>query len=265
MASTDRDVLPPKQMTELVVVLQGAAPTDRQAFLTGLSHDLRQMLTVIGGTAQLAERRLAASGTAGTGVSDALTIIRDAAKRMTQQLTELEDFAMVDAERSPALDRCPVDLVAMARAAAARHAPISDCHRFSVVVDGGEDVPLVGKWDARRLERVLDNLVDNARKFSPTGGNITITVGREAARAVDGNAGEVAVLQVADEGIGIPKEDLPHVFDWFHRAEHSAAAIPGTGVGLAVVREIIERHGGTVEATSALGGGSTFAVRLPLS
>ncbi len=236
----------------------GAAGGIDQTFLTGLAHDLRQVLTVIHGTTVLTERRLTAAGTPLDTIARALSVIRDAATRMELQITELEHFAVGEPDQAPGGNRRSVDLVAIAHEAAARHAAISDRHRFSVVV-GTPEGGIVGHWDAMRLERALDNLVGNAIKFSPTGGNITLTVGREA-----GADPEVAVLQVRDEGIGIPARDLPHVFECFRRAKNATNTIPGTGVGLAVVRDVIEQHGGTIEAASKLGRGATFTLRLPL-
>ncbi len=117
----------------------------------------------------------------------------------------------------------------------------------------------MGLWDAARLERVLANLLANAIKYSPTGGPVEVRLRRE-----DTPAGAWAVLEVHDEGLGIPPEDLPHIFERFYRGRNVAATIPGTGLGLFVARQIVAQHGGTITAASTPGQGTTFTVRLPL-
>ena len=117
---------------------------------------------------------------------------------------------------------------------------------------------LVGNWDVTRLGRVLDNLLDNAVKYSPRGGAVLVNIG------LDGTALErMAVLSVVDRGEGIPQTDLPHIFERFHRGRN-VGHIPGTGIGLAGVQRIVELHGGTISALSEVGQGTTFTVRLPL-
>jgi signal transduction histidine kinase len=117
--------------------------------------------------------------------------------------------------------------------------------------------PLVLKGDALRLEQVVANLVQNALKYSPGGGVVTIVVEQQAAGVA---------LTVSDQGIGIPAEALPRLFTPYYRAPNTAAAqIAGLGIGLFVVREIVERHGGAISVASVEGQGSTFTVRLPLS
>jgi len=107
------------------------------------------------------------------------------------------------------------------------------------------------------LERVLDNLLSNAVKYSPAGGDITVQVSRETGSGF-------AVLTVADQGLGIPVDDLPYVFERFRRGTNVVGQIAGTGIGLAAVRQVVEQHGGRVTVTSQQGHGSTFTVRLPL-
>jgi signal transduction histidine kinase len=114
--------------------------------------------------------------------------------------------------------------------------------------------PVVGRWDRARLERVVDNLVSNAVKYSPGGGAVEVSVVQD---------GRWAILTVRDQGIGIPPGDLHRVFERFARGGN-VGGIPGSGVGLAAVRHIAEQHGGTVAVESAEGRGTTVTVRLPL-
>jgi signal transduction histidine kinase len=118
---------------------------------------------------------------------------------------------------------------------------------------------IVGVWDAARLERVLDNLLGNALKYSRAGGEITVTVARE-----EGRAGARAVLAVQDQGMGIPAADQPHMFEPFRRGSNVNGRVGGTGLGLAGVRRIVEEYGGTIELASQENEGTTVEVRLPL-
>jgi signal transduction histidine kinase len=113
---------------------------------------------------------------------------------------------------------------------------------------------LVGRWDGARLERVLLNLLANAVKYSPGGGEISLTVSQED---------HWATVVVRDQGLGIPTADLPHIFERFHRAGN-VGRITGTGIGLAEARQIVEQHGGTITVASQEGSGTTFALQLPL-
>jgi signal transduction histidine kinase len=114
--------------------------------------------------------------------------------------------------------------------------------------------------DEARVHRVLANLLANAIKYSPSGGAVRVTV-----KATDGPDGKSALLVVSDEGVGIPRDDLPHIFDRFHRATNVVGRFAGTGLGLASASELVELHGGTISAESEEGKGSTFVVRLPLT
>src|SRR6185436_12943599 len=96
---------------------------------------------------------------------------------------------------------------------------------------------VVGQWDAARLARVLDNLLGNAVKYSPEGGQIAVRVTGD---------GSWATLTMADEGLGIPTADLPRIFERFQRGRNVAGHVPGSGVGLAGVRHVVEQHGGSV-------------------
>ncbi|MDP2183675.1 MAG: HAMP domain-containing sensor histidine kinase [Actinomycetota bacterium] len=111
--------------------------------------------------------------------------------------------------------------------------------------------------DSDRLTQAVGNLISNACRYTPSGGVVTVTLGRD---------GDRALIEVADTGIGIAEEDLERVFSRFWRADGARdRASGGLGIGLAVVKEIVERHGGSVEAANRAGGGSVFAVRVPLA
>jgi signal transduction histidine kinase len=110
-----------------------------------------------------------------------------------------------------------------------------------------------GRFDEKLLRHIFGNLLSNAIKYSPAGGQVRFNVTREDT---------ATVFEVGDQGIGIPAEEVPHLFGSFHRASN-VGAIPGTGLGLAIVKNAVDAHGGTIEVTSVVGEGTTFMVRIP--
>ncbi|GEP40138.1 hypothetical protein NPS01_38010 [Nocardioides psychrotolerans] len=172
--------------------------------------------------------------------------IAHSAEMMTGLTDELLQSMDVGAS---SLVLAPVDLVALVDSVSSRYRLLGNAVSFdrntpAVKVDG----------DAIKLERMLDNLVTNALKFSPEGEQVEIAVVDE---------GPTVVLSVSDHGPGIAPEQHAAIFAPFHRAPGTAAA-PGVGLGLAIVRQIVERHGGTVSVDSDLGQGATFVLRLPV-
>jgi signal transduction histidine kinase len=175
---------------------------------------------------------------------------------MARLIDELRDVANLEVGRPLALRPEPVDLVALARQAVAEYQLATRRHQLRLESDLEA---LVGCWDPGRLDRVLANLLDNALKYTPNGGEIVVAVERELAAS-----GELAVLAVRDCGIGVPLADQPHIFDRRHRAANVVRRAVGSGIGLAGVRAILEQHGGRIDVESQEGVGSTFTLRLPL-
>ena len=249
----------------------------REVLLSIVSHDLRNPLSAIRGTTRLLQNIISRNTKQlDSNVSSGLERVENSAKKMNLLIEELLDFARLQAGQPLDLYCQDIDLVDLVQVVAANHEHYTERHTIEVIAD----VPtLKGTWDPLRLERVLDNLVANAIKYSPTGGRITISISREDGATEgagqegdynrDGRVGMsvagAAVIVIRDEGIGIPPSDLPHVFDWFHRASNVSGRFSGTGIGLATVRQAIEQHGGTVTVQSLEGSGTQFTVRLPLS
>jgi signal transduction histidine kinase len=225
--------------------------TLRDEFMSTVSHDLKSPLTFIKGMANLRRRRATATPD-NAQLLDALEQIEASAGRMAAQLDELVDASRLEAGVTIELHRSPVDLVELARTAVDQHQHSTDRHALYVSSSTEE---LVGTWDPVRLGRVLDNLLDNAIKYSPRGGTVEISLDAEDSWAI---------LCVSDRGEGIPTADLPHIFERFHRGRNVEGRIPGTGIGLAGVQRIIELHQGTIEVESAVGFGTTVTIRLPL-
>ena len=115
--------------------------------------------------------------------------------------------------------------------------------------------PFEGYWDRDRLEQVLNNLIGNAIKYSPEGGQITVTTEHD---------GSDLIVSVLDEGIGIAERDQEHLFERFYRGSIEGQSVKGLGLGLYVTRRIIEAHGGSISVTSRPGEGSAFTFSLPL-
>ena len=186
-----------------------------------------------------------------------LTRIDTTASKMGEQLDELLDLTRLQMGQGLELQRAPLDLVELVRRVAADQQQVSGLHRIGVATGPAS---LQGYWDGIRLGRVLENMLSNAIKYSPAGGDILVSLTLDVT-----SERPMAVLSVTDYGLGIPAADLPAIFDRFRRASNVAGRIRGTGIGLASARQIVEQHGGSIEAQSVEGQGSTFIVRLPVT
>jgi signal transduction histidine kinase len=245
-----------RQAAEHAAALERAMQA-RDELLALVSHDLKNPLTSIKGTAQVVERQLQrGSALDPARLAAAMVAIEGAAAKAAAQIDGLLDIARIQAGEPLPLARRSTDLVALVRATAAEYQQTTESHRIVVETTEPE---LVGEWDGPRLERAIGNLLSNAIKYSPEGGAITVRVARERDR------GDWAVVAVSDRGIGIPAAELPRLFDRYYRGTSVVGRIPGTGLGLSGVRSIVEAHGGSVTAESVAGEGSTFTVRLPLT
>jgi signal transduction histidine kinase len=228
-----------------------AAARQKDEFLATLAHELRNPLAPIRNALEII--RLA-------GGVPAVERNRALIERQVGQLVRLVDD-LLDVSRvvrgKVTLRRERVDLAAVAAQAVETAQPLIDAQRHALAVAlPAEPVPVDA--DPLRLVQVVANLLTNAAKYMERGGRIWLAVGRE-----DG----AGVVRVRDSGVGIAPELLPHVFDLFVQADHSAArAQGGLGIGLTLVKSLVEMHGGAVEAHSeGPGRGSEFVVRLPLA
>jgi signal transduction histidine kinase len=231
----------------------------RQEFMATVSHDLKNPLGAIKAQAQLLRRHIQRTTSPSTDrLLTGLEQIDTTASRMTAQIDELLDQSRLQAGQDLDLQRQAVDLVALTRQAVMEAQQTTELHTMRVEAPVST---LVGYWDPLRLHRVIANLLSNAIKYSPRGGAITVTLalGRHE---IPGS--HWASIAVNDEGIGIPKEDLPEIFERYRRGANVAGRIAGSGVGLAGALEIVEEHGGSITVDSVEGAGSTFKVTLPL-
>ena len=216
----------------------------QREFIAMVTHELRTPVTAIKGFAQLMQRRGARA--------EMVDVIAAEADRLQRLVGDLLDVSRLDA-RQLELRRSSVDLAATARAVADQATVLSEEH--AVVVDAPEG-PLEGWWDRERLGQVLHNLVANAIKYSPSGGEVRVRVE---------DLGQQARVSVADQGIGIAADALPRLFDRFYRTEAAAASgTTGLGVGLYIAKSLVEAHGGQIWADSGgEGHGTTFTFTLP--
>ena len=221
----------------------------QSAFLADVSHELRTPLTYIQGYSEALTKGY---GDERQRRAMAETIHREA-NRLTRLLQDL--FTLVRMEEPTfSLRRAPVAVGPIVAAVVARLRPAFEDKGVTLRVHVDEELWVDG--DGERLEQVWMNLLDNARRHTPPGGEVTVSLHRD---------GREAVVTVRDTGEGIPAEDLPRIWERLYRVDKSRSrARGGAGLGLAIVRRIVELHGGRVEAESEPGQGATFRVRLPL-
>ncbi|HEX2993258.1 MAG TPA: HAMP domain-containing sensor histidine kinase [Anaerolineales bacterium] len=222
-------------------------------FVANVSHELKTPLTSIQGFAQAI-----LDDTADTPESrkQAAQIIYSEAGRMHRMALNLLDLARLEAGTAD-LKMSPVDMGVLLRSIVEKFAPQAAKAGVNLQLNIPESLPAL-TGDGDRLAQVFTNLVDNALKFTPAGGQITLS-------AVDADA--EMETSVTDTGKGVPPEALPHLFDRFYQVDRSRAGGEkhGAGLGLAIVQEILQAHGGRIIVRSEVGRGTTFVIRLPLA
>ncbi|MBN9688257.1 MULTISPECIES: hybrid sensor histidine kinase/response regulator [unclassified Corallococcus] len=216
------------------------------------THDLKGPLQIMTLNAQVLRRQIPAAA-----MTPALETRLGHIVRAAHRMGELIDhFLEVTRGQERPLKREPMDLLAMASGKVRELEANASRHRFVLEVPEGRD--FTGEWDAHALERVLENLIGNAVKYSAADSTVIVRLAVE-----EEETQQFVLLSVTDQGIGIPAEDLPFVFERFHRGRNVSQDVSGSGVGLASARRMVELHGGTLAVRSVEGQGSTFTVRLP--
>jgi signal transduction histidine kinase len=217
-------------------------------FLANVSHELKTPLTSIQGFSQAILDNA-------TEPIRAAQIINDEASRMRRLVDGLLDLARLDAGQA-ALQRGPTDLTPILHSVAEKLSLRATDKSVTLKVDI-QTLPIIVA-DGDRLAQVFTNLLDNALKHTPGGGTVTLTA------RPDSPGGTVSVV-VTDTGQGIPADDLSRIFERFYRVDKSRAAGQGYGIGLAITKEIVQAHSGSLKAESVVGLGTKFTVRLPVS
>ncbi len=227
----------------------------RISFFTAISHEFRTPLTLI--IAPLRELVTNLGETSPAELRRKFKIIYGSASRLLTLVNQLLDFRKADSGKME-LRLSRFELVPFVRQVALLFNDIARRNQISFTFSSVKD-PGVVSCDREKVEIILLNLLSNAFKFTPRGGEIAVEVSRSAEEE------EHVLITVADSGPGIPEEDMPLIFDTFSQSGGAAARhYPGSGIGLALVKQYAELHGGRVMATARPGGGSLFTVSLPL-
>ncbi len=230
---------------------------ERQTFVDTLAHDLRNPLGAAKAQAQLLMRRIERDTAIDQeSVRRGLESVVGSVNRMNGLIGEMLDAGHLREGQPLELQIARVDLVALAAGITAGFDKLTPRHSLSLETSLRS---LEGMWDRSRLERVLGNLLDNAVKYSPAGGTVVVSISSES--TID----QVwALLSVSDQGLGIPADQVSHVFERFQRGRNVTGRITGAGIGLSGVKQIVEQHGGAITVESMEGKGSTFTIRLPV-
>ncbi|MBD2681753.1 MULTISPECIES: CheR family methyltransferase [Nostoc] len=248
--NTDMILLAILDVTERTARQQAeAASRAKDQFLSNLSHELRNPLTSLLAWVQLLRSRDCDEAT----VDQALEAIEQSGRLLNYLIEDILDASRITSGKLQ-LNSHPIDLSLLVQAAL-DSVSLSAVAKNIQLVSSLSSIAVLG--DSERLQQVLGNLLSNAIKFTPAGGRVDITLSQ-----VDNQA----QIQVSDTGIGIPADLLPHIFERFYQGDSSTIKTnQGLGLGLAIVRHLIEMHGGTVLAESpGEGQGATMTVRLPL-
>lgn len=225
-----------------------ASERQKQDLISMVSHEVRTPLSsVLGFTALLLEREFTPEEQ-----RRYLEIIDAQARRLAALAGDFLDVKLLEG-RGFTLVRTRLDLTEIVRQQADVFFAEPSTHQVDLVLP---DDPVIVDGDADRLAQVVGNLCSNALKYAPAGTVVTIAVDTE---------GDDAVLHVKDRGQGVPPAERELIFEKFFRGESTSTSVAGTGLGLAVARQIAESHGGSLDVVSPDGGGATFVLRLPLA
>ncbi|MEM1116736.1 MAG: ATP-binding protein [Bacteroidota bacterium] len=220
-------------------------------FFANVSHEFRTPLTLLLGP--IDDALAGRYGDVDPRLGEQLPVMQRNARRLLDLINQLLDLAKLEAAGLD-LDRRATDLVALAQGVVGTFAARAERGGVALLSDP-EAETLPAAVDGPKVEGVLTNLLANALAFTKPGGKVRVGVARDA---------EAAVLTVTDTGVGIAADDLPHVFDRFRQVDGSATRThEGTGIGLALAKELVELHGGTIGVESTVGFGTRFTVRLP--
>lgn len=225
--------------------------TVRQDFISNVSHELRTPIASLRALVETLSDGALEDSVAAHRFLRHMEVEVDALSQMVQ---ELLDLARIEAGKAP-LQLAATPTLNLLRHATERLQTQATRAQLTLRIEGATELPLV-YVDGNRVEQVLTNLIHNAIKFTPTGGEI-----RVSATASDA---QTLTVKVADTGVGIAPEDLPRVFERFYKADRARSG-GGTGLGLAIAKHIIQAHGGRIWVESRLGKGSTFCFTLPLA
>ena len=225
---------------------------ERRLFVSNVSHELRTPLTSVKSYLEALDEGALSEPVA----PDFIKVSLDETNRMMRMVTDLLHLSRID-NATTHLDVELINFTAFITFILNRFDQIrgqDEEKKYELV----RDYPITSVWieiDTDKITQVIDNILNNAIKYSPDGGKITVTM-----KTTD----DQMILSISDQGLGIPKQDLPRIFDRFYRVDRARSrAQGGTGLGLAIAKEIIKQHDGFIWAKSEYGKGSTFTIVLP--
>jgi two-component system phosphate regulon sensor histidine kinase PhoR len=224
--------------------------TMRRELIGNISHDLR---TPIAGIKAMVETLQDTAIDDKQVALDFLTRINGEVDRLTQMVTELTELSHIETGKAD-LRRVPTNLNYLIQEVVGQMRPQAESKPVTVTADFNANLPVI-KVDKDRIRQTLINLVHNAIKFNNPGGKVTISTTFD---------NETAIVSMSDTGIGISKEDLPHIFERFYKAD-KARSQGGSGLGLAIAKHTIQAHGGNISVKSEEGKGTTITFDLPLN
>ncbi len=220
----------------------------KDIFVADVSHELRTPTTNINLYLDLLESSPPEKH------AQYLAVIREQSFQLTKLVEDILDLSRITKARVSQLEFAPVDLNKLVLDVITAHAPMAEAAGVEVTFTPGA-TPLEIQGEYNQLSRMLANLITNAIRYSPEG----------KVQLETGSADKMACLSIRDTGMGIPEEDLPHIFDRFYRGKNvRQSSIHGTGLGLAIVREIVDLHRGKIDVQSEIGKGSVFQIWLPI-
>ena len=235
----------------------------KKRFFANMTHELRTPLTLILGPVDQVHAE-----SVNTSHRDKLNMVSRNSRKLLRLINQLLDIGKIESERM-ALAPVRTDLAAFVEDRVAGFHSYASEKGIALVVEVAPK-PYEVDFDPEKLEKVLYNLLSNALKYTPQGGRISVNLGRaeekvgRSAGKGGGSAGKIAVLTVKDSGVGIPEKQLPHIFDRYYMVEQGKQSlVQGTGIGLSLVKELVELHDGTIVAKSVEGVGTEFRIELP--
>lgn len=228
-----------------------AIEADRQLerrLTADVAHELRTPLQAIQATVEAMQDGVLPAD------EERLGVVRDETVRLARLADGILELTRLERGSLP-FEREPLDAAGPVRSALDAHEALLESRDLTWSIDAEEGLTVIGDTD--RLQQAVSNLLSNAARYTPAGGHVTLSVRRDVDRAA---------IEVSDTGIGIREDDIPHVFSRFWRGDEArASSTGGIGIGLAVTREIVERHGGTIGVERRAAGGTRFTIRIPLA
>lgn len=222
---------------------------DRNEFLSSISHDLRTPLTYLKGYADVATR----PNLTNDQRNEYLTIIKEEAANVAELINDLFELAKMD-ENQFTIHKQPVKMEQFLEKIKLQFQPVFQEKNIKLLINCEQNVLV--SIDSERFRQVITNLLDNALKHSPANTTVTVQVQQSSNKSM-------TTISISDEGEGIPEEDLPFIWDRLYRVEKSRSRTTGgSGLGLTIVKKIVESHGGEIFVTSSINHGTTFTIQL---